>query len=686
MKKSTLLLLLLVFSSSLIGQSTKYYTQSIYFASAQYDLDAVAKRTLDELILTLKESPDFALRIEAFTDEQGAASYNDDLAQRRANSTLAYLVAQDVHPLSQTLKSFGESQQKKMNNLDDMRRINRRVDILITVYYFEDLNSLVGQLKQEEQAEVFRFNLTDEKQEFTSAKGTKIIVPGNAFEFQDGSRPTEMIELELVESYEPSSWFLNRLSTETDDGQLLQTAGMVRTKATSLGKDLRLRTDKAITVSVPSQEVTDAEMKLFYGEKHKDDASQKDRITWRTKSYNLRNSVLKKGKKNTVPMPVEIVDYIKNSKLVKMDKPEFPTYSHLPYPKAPVKLKKPRFYMKAPKREKVVFRPSGLKERLMSKEARKKIEDERFEKKQKNYLERKARFEKRLANYNLAKANAKKEQERYKLEMDAWKFETHQRVHSWMSFKVKKRDYIALQRTQRLFRNANKVKIACDAARFIGINNLISTSPAVGFGGYLDGDSNPFLDMVYTDLMIELPDDARKSEAKEMIWSFYETDSLHSERFNLANYIDSKDEYIRYNKLFKDRVVEACAKNGHTNSLRAYVFDITEMGWCNVDRIMKISNQQPLIVSVEEPDDAMMMVMLTSIKSAITMIPLKGGQYQSRLKLPSGEKVKLVSIKVIEGKAQLAIQEFVVGQKKPKLKYRSIRFDELRNALNQLNG
>ena len=101
---------------------------------------------------------------------------------------------------------------------------------------------------------------------------------------------------------------------------------------------------------------------------------------------------------------------------------------------------------------------------------------------------------------------------------------------------------------------------------------------------------------------------------------------------------------------------------------------------------MNISTQQPLIVDVKEPDDAMMMVMLTSIKSAVMMVPLKNGQYQSSLKLPSGKKVKLISIKVIEGHAQLAIKEFIVGQEQPKLEYKQVRFGELRQALERLNG
>ncbi len=70
--------------------------KNIFFEFDKSTIRPEAALGLDRLVEVLKEYPDVAIRIESHTDRRGPAAYNKSLSQRRAQSTMDYIVSQGI--------------------------------------------------------------------------------------------------------------------------------------------------------------------------------------------------------------------------------------------------------------------------------------------------------------------------------------------------------------------------------------------------------------------------------------------------------------------------------------------------------------------------------------------------------------------------------------------------------------
>lgn len=99
----------------------------------------------------------------------------------------------------------------------------------------------------------------------TAENGTIIEIPAHAFIGEDGQAPGGIVELTFVDFYDKSDFVLNRLSTQTTDGRLLQSSGMVYLDANSGSQQLKLKDDKSINVKFRRAFESPA-AGLFYGQ------------------------------------------------------------------------------------------------------------------------------------------------------------------------------------------------------------------------------------------------------------------------------------------------------------------------------------------------------------------------------------------------------------------------------------
>jgi hypothetical protein len=105
----------------------------------------------------------------------------------------------------------------------------------------------------------------DKATKLETRNGATITIEPNTFEFIDGKSPDKTIHLDVKEVYQKSEMILNNLTT-TSDGRLLESLGMIFMEASSEGKQLRLKSNKSISVSIPNKNgIYNGE--LFYGEK-----------------------------------------------------------------------------------------------------------------------------------------------------------------------------------------------------------------------------------------------------------------------------------------------------------------------------------------------------------------------------------------------------------------------------------
>ncbi len=84
--------------------------KNIFFDLDKADIRPEAAAELDRVYTLLIENPNMSIELRSHTDSRGAASYNQKLSQRRANSTKNYLVNRGINPSRILATGYGESQ------------------------------------------------------------------------------------------------------------------------------------------------------------------------------------------------------------------------------------------------------------------------------------------------------------------------------------------------------------------------------------------------------------------------------------------------------------------------------------------------------------------------------------------------------------------------------------------------
>ncbi|CAM4361438.1 OmpA family protein [Vibrio agarivorans] len=101
----------------------------IQFDTDSSRIDAESRRWLDSLGRYLAGSPEIEVVIDGHTDNQGVSGYNDQLAQRRAESVEKALLGQKVEQQAIYTRAFGESMPRCSNASSAGKQCNRRVEI-----------------------------------------------------------------------------------------------------------------------------------------------------------------------------------------------------------------------------------------------------------------------------------------------------------------------------------------------------------------------------------------------------------------------------------------------------------------------------------------------------------------------------------------------------------------------------
>lgn len=141
---------------------------------------------------------------------------------------------------------------------------------------------------------------SDKPSDLTGQMGTIIHIDPKALETVDGTALGKTIEVELLEMTDKSSLLLHNAPT-VSNGKLLETGGAYYLNMTSDGKQLKMKSNKALQIEFPK--LTDKAMELFTGEK---DAMGK--INWlpTKESFNRKDLVApKKPKAPSKAKPVK---------------------------------------------------------------------------------------------------------------------------------------------------------------------------------------------------------------------------------------------------------------------------------------------------------------------------------------------------------------------------------------------
>ena len=105
--------------------------QGIQFESGKDVIKKSSNPILDKVVGVLKDNPSYELEINGHTDNQGGASKNLELSQKRSEKVKAYLVAKGIAASRLTAKGFGETVPVADNKIAAGKAKNRRVEFKV---------------------------------------------------------------------------------------------------------------------------------------------------------------------------------------------------------------------------------------------------------------------------------------------------------------------------------------------------------------------------------------------------------------------------------------------------------------------------------------------------------------------------------------------------------------------------
>lgn len=104
----------------------------VLFGTDQARLNPDGMRTAQKLANVLQQNPQRTVLVEGFTDSTGAASYNQQLSERRATAVRSALQELGVSRERIAVRGYGEAHPVAGNASAQERQLNRRVEIVLS--------------------------------------------------------------------------------------------------------------------------------------------------------------------------------------------------------------------------------------------------------------------------------------------------------------------------------------------------------------------------------------------------------------------------------------------------------------------------------------------------------------------------------------------------------------------------
>lgn len=120
--------------SSVIITDTEVILNPIYFEYDKSNITAQGAVELDKLVKVMQDNPSMVIFVKSHTDSKGSLNYNLNLSERRAQSTVQYLISKGITQGRISGKGFGSTEQKVKcgtNCTPEQDAQNRRSEFLI---------------------------------------------------------------------------------------------------------------------------------------------------------------------------------------------------------------------------------------------------------------------------------------------------------------------------------------------------------------------------------------------------------------------------------------------------------------------------------------------------------------------------------------------------------------------------
>jgi len=680
MNKIFLLALLLLAGSTAWGQAAQ--PVSVFFETDRAELSPESRQTLDAIIPMLLRAADYQVNIEAFTDDRGTTEYNYRLAASRADAVQQYLAENGLMADKSVVKNWGK--QKATNTSESGRQQNRRVDVLINIHRFDDYLSLQKRLSANT-GQVLRIQ-NNREQTLTAAKGTLVIVPANAFVFENGTVPAGPVDIVVQEAFDPSDFILHNLTT-TSGGRILQTGGMVSVTALSDGRALRLADGVSLTVSIPDGGRFDPAMELFYAQ-----PTANGGVDWRQAGQKFRRT--RRPIRTEINIDPELGKRIAAIKVPEHPKPSLPVFKGQmpPEPQMPKVPYKPRAPRKPSWDEtQMLFAGGGstvLTNRKAAKKAKLYYEEQlrRFERDSAKYVQLEQRYLRNLEGYEKAK-------NRYVQVHEAWVTELKTRLNAIAEY----RQEMSLHYYSKALASTVKSKAKTIEQYETYVNLAWAVEEATNElaqkimlrGGFSDDKKQRDHEMgkIYENIIGLKVMDGFKDYQKlsNNIAASTPTDKVYRARRQMLDGIGIKEISDSLRTEIMEKNLRSSADAGQLNAtMPGYVASISQLGWINCDRFYEDPAEKMQVV-VNEQEEATLYAVCKDISAMLPFQRADDGRFVVS-GLPKGKKITVVAIKIKDGVPQYAEQQMRVGDAAPAMVYRSMPLRELKTELQKLNS
>ncbi|WP_286748671.1 OmpA family protein, partial [Flavobacterium sp. 40-81] len=117
-----------------IVTETEIILNDIYFEYDKSNITQQGAFELDKLVQVMKNNPAMVIMVKSHTDSRGSDQYNMNLSDRRAKSTVQYIISKGIAKDKISGKGYGESEPKVNcgeNCTEEEYAKNRRSEFLI---------------------------------------------------------------------------------------------------------------------------------------------------------------------------------------------------------------------------------------------------------------------------------------------------------------------------------------------------------------------------------------------------------------------------------------------------------------------------------------------------------------------------------------------------------------------------
>src|SRR5204863_1594353 len=102
-----------------LSTTAVFELKNIYFGYNMDDINQDAAHELDKLVDILNDNPEIKIELSSHTDSVGTDANNMDLSQRRATSSVNYLIKKGIDTQRLVAKGYGESRPVARNTNRD---------------------------------------------------------------------------------------------------------------------------------------------------------------------------------------------------------------------------------------------------------------------------------------------------------------------------------------------------------------------------------------------------------------------------------------------------------------------------------------------------------------------------------------------------------------------------------------